>query len=157
MVPAAAFATLAALTGCSGSGSYATVSGVVTHNGTPIDGAKVTLYSTVEVEGQKGPSYSATTDSSGKYVIASVGKDPGIPPGLYKVTIVRLDLKDPNLPADFDEGQIMASGMGRNTLPKAYENLATTKLSVNLESGKNENKNFDLKGEGSGSTPVRAP
>lgn len=155
----AGFATLVAAVGCSGGspGSFATVSGVVTHNGTPVDGAKVSLYSTVEAGGKQGGSYSATTDSSGKYVIAAIGKDPGIPPGLYKVTITKLDIKGGNLPPDWDMGQIEASGMGRNILPRDYENLKTTKLSVTLEPGKNENKNFDLKGKASASGPAGTP
>lgn len=142
---------LSALQGCSGSlGSNATVSGVITHNGSPVDGAKVSLYSTVESGGQRGGSYSATTDSSGKYLIAGIGKELGIPPGMYKVTIVRLDLKG-NLPADYDAGQVEASGMARNLLPRDYESPTTTKLSVTLDPGKNENKNFDLKGKASSS------
>jgi hypothetical protein len=140
-------AVLAAAAGCSGgnSGAFATVSGTVTQNNAPIDGAKVTFYSTTEVEGKRTGAYTAITDSSGKYLLVSVGKEPGIPPGMYKVTVVKLDQKG-NLPPDFDLGQMEASGMAHNTMPKDYENPATTKLSVTLEAGKNENKNFELKG-----------
>jgi hypothetical protein len=153
-------AALAVAVGCSGgntSGSYATVSGFVTHGGAPVDGATVTFHSTVEVDGKKEGPYSATTDSSGKYLLARAGKDPGIPPGLYKVTITKYNPRGVNLPPDFDQGQIDASGMGSNVLPKSYETLALTKLSVTLETGKNENKNFDLQGEASGSSPPRTP
>jgi hypothetical protein len=45
------------------------------------NGAPVAFHGTVEVEGKKGASSGALTDSSGKDVIASVGKDLGIPPG----------------------------------------------------------------------------
>jgi hypothetical protein len=152
------FAALVALVGCSGggSGSYATVSGTVTQNGTPLDGAKVTFHSTTEVAGGRGV-YGVLTDSSGKYLLAAVGKEPGIPPGMYKVTITKLALKG-NLPPDFDQGQMEASGMARNTLPKDYESLATTKLSVTLQEGKNENVNFDLKaGKASGGVVETVP
>src|SRR5437762_1882451 len=86
------FVVLVAALGCSSgnTGSYATVSGVVTNNGNPVDGAKVTFHSTVESSGQKAETYSAQTDSSGKYLLATMGKDPGIPPGMYKVTITKL-------------------------------------------------------------------
>jgi len=161
LVQVAGIATLAVSVGCSGgsksAGSYATVSGVVTNNSAPVDGAKVTFHSTVEVGGKSGGSYSATTDSSGKYLLATAGKEPGIPPGLYKVTITKLELKGAKLPPDWDMGQVEASGAARNTLPKDYESLATTKLSVTLEPGKNENKNFDLKGKPSTSGPVGTP
>jgi hypothetical protein len=141
--------------GCSGgSGSYATVSGVVTKNNAPVDGAKVTFYSTVQAEGQKTGVYSVMTDSSGKYLIAAVGNDPGIPPGMYKVTITKLDLK--GAPAEFDQGQLEAAGLAKNLLPMDYESLAKTKLSVTLEPGRNE-KNFELKGQASTSVPFQTP
>ena len=141
--------------GCSsGSGSYATVSGVVTKNGVPVDGAKITFHSTVQVEGQKTGVYSVMTDSSGKYLLAAVGDSPGIPPGMYKVTIIKLNLK--GAPADFDQGQLEAAGLAKNILPTAYETLADTKLSVTLEAGKNE-KNFDVKGTASTSVPSQVP
>ena len=146
LTPAAFMALAIFLAGCSGkSGVYSTVSGKVTHNGTPVEGAKVNFFSTVEASGKQGGSYSATTDSSGKYVISMVGEDPGIPPGMYKVTIVKLELKG-NLPADFDQGQLEASGAAKNLLPKDYESVHSTKLSATLEPGKNENVNFELKG-----------
>jgi hypothetical protein len=138
---------LLATLGCGGkadSGNLATVSGVITQNGAPVDGAKVSFYSTVESGGNRD-SFSATTDSSGKYLIASVGKQPGIPPGMYKVTVTKLTMGSTNLPPDFDAGQMEASGMAKNTLFKDYESPVTTKLSVTLEPGKNENKNFELK------------
>ena len=147
------------MTGCSGNkGSYATVSGVVTQNGTPFEGAKVTFISTVEFEGKRA-AYSAMTDSSGKYLIATVGKEPGIPPGMYKVTITKLEATGKSLPKDFDAGQVAASGTGRNLVSQEYENENTTKLSVTLEPGKNENKDFDVKpakgpGKSAGEIPI---
>src|SRR5262245_55697110 len=89
-VPGFGALALITLAGCSGSsGSYATVSGVVTLNGAPVDGAKVVLHSTVESGGKAAGSYAAQTDSSGKYLIAQIGKEPGIPPGMYKVTVIK--------------------------------------------------------------------
>jgi hypothetical protein len=159
MVRGGAFVALTALVGCSGSGGpTATISGQVTHNGSPVDGARVTLHSTVEIEGKRGNSYAGLTDSSGKYLIAAVGKDPGIPPGMYKVTITKLDQKGKTPTEGMDQGQLEASGAARNTLPKDYENVNTTKLSVTLEAGKNADKNFELKGKagssGGGGVPV---
>ena len=74
-------------------------------------------------------------------------------------TAAGLDLDaavDPSL-ADLDLGawrgrtltELEASGAARNTLPKDYENVTTTKLSMTLEPGKNSDKNFDLKGKAS--------
>ena len=92
MIQAAGFLALVAMIGCSNKGgTLATVSGVVTHNGTPVEGARIVFHSTVEVDGKPVPGFGAQTDSSGKYVIASAGKEPGIPPGMYKVTIVKYE------------------------------------------------------------------
>jgi hypothetical protein len=149
---------LAALIGCSKKdGAYATVSGVVTHNGTPVEGARIGFHSTVEVDGKPGASFGAQTDSNGKYIIAGVNKDPGIPPGLYKVTIVKWEGgKGPNTAEGVDQGQLdaMASdaapgGKGGpvNLLPKEYATVGSTKLSATLEAGKNSDVNFALKGK----------
>jgi Carboxypeptidase regulatory-like domain len=142
---------LGAIAGCSkGPGDYAHVSGAVTWNGNPVEGAKVTFVSTVEEKGQKAE-YSTTTDSSGKYMIAGVGNKPGIPPGMYKVVITKLVLKGGGkfkAPEEgFDTLQLEMSGAGVNELPKEYADANSTKLSATLESGKNQNVNFDLKGK----------
>jgi hypothetical protein len=155
---AGGFLALGLLIGCSGKGgSLATVSGVVTHNGAPVDGARVTFHSTTEVEGKKQPSYGALTDSSGKYVIASAGKEPGIPPGLYKVTVIKMEGKGIDMSIEgMDIGQLeaMASDTGAavkggpvNLLPKEYATMGSTKLSATLEPGKNTDVNFSLKGK----------
>jgi len=149
---------LVALVGCSNkSGSFAMVSGVVTHNSVPVEGAKVTFHSTVEGGGNKPMAYSALTDSSGKYVIASVAKDPGIPAGLYKVTVVKFEGKGLTGPQEgMDAGQLdamVSDGLGSakggpvNLLPAVYATQTTSKLSATLEPGKNKDVNFDLKGK----------
>ena len=77
---------------------------------------------------------------------------------MYKVVVTKYNLKDAgNRPAEgFDAGQIdaMMSDGGSatktavtNALPKEYSAPGTTKLSVTLEAGKNEGKDFDLKGK----------
>ncbi len=155
---AAGFAPLVAVIGCGGNkGAFATVSGVVTHNGNPVEGAKVVFHSTVEVDGKAGQAFGAQTDSNGKYVIASVGKEPGIPPGLYKVTVAKYEGKGMEFGEGMDAGQLdaaasdigVAKGGGgiRNLLPAEYAAVGSTKLSATLEVGKNENVNFALKGK----------
>jgi hypothetical protein len=154
-MPTLAAGLLALAAGCSGGNvSYATVSGVVTFNGNPVDGAKVTFHSTAEVDGKSGGAFSSLTDSSGKYLIATSGKNPGIPAGVYKVTVTKYDGK---LPATegMDAGQteaMLSDGGGAskggptNLLPKEFATTATSKLSATLDAGKNENVNFGLKG-----------
>lgn len=129
----------------------------MTYKDAPVEGAKVTFHSTVEVEG-KTMSYSALTDSNGKYLIAAVGKDPGLPAGMYKVTVTKFEGGKSATPGEgMDAGQLdaMASDQGmaakggpKNLLPAEYATAANTKLSATLEPGKNEKVNFDLKGPG---------
>lgn len=140
--------TVAALAGCSGGkgGTFAQVSGTVTQAGVPIDGARVTFHSTVDTT--RG--YAAVTDSNGKYLLAMFGQDPGIPPGLYRVTVAKVGLKDPKKgDMELDPGQLEAMASAnpnavKNALPKDYEAIQSTKLSATLNEGKNENVNFDL-------------
>jgi len=149
---AAGLLALVALAGCGGKkGDFATVSGTVTYKGEPVEGAKVILHSTVEVEGKSSASFGALTDSQGKYVIATNGKDPGIPPGLYKVTITKYEGKGPQEGIDAGQLDAMASDQGftaksgvKNLLPDQYASAQNSKLSVTLEVGKNENVNFTL-------------
>jgi len=160
LVRVAGAVALLATVGCSGGGGgpRATVSGTVTHNGAPLNGAKVAFHSTVEEGGKRGNSYGALTDSSGKYLIVGVGKEVGIPLGMYKVTITKNDDQKSGLPKEIanDPGQLAAAGIGFNMLPKDYENEKTTKLSATLQEGKND-VNFDLKGQGSGSKAEKVP
>jgi len=152
------FLALASLSGCSGKdASMATVSGVITLNGSPVEGARVIFHPTTEVAGKEQTSYGALTDSSGKYVIAAINKQqPGIPPGMYKVTIVKMEGKGLAPQEGMDAGQLdaMVSDQGAsakggpvNLLPKEYATVGSSKLSVTLEQGKNEGKDFDLKGK----------
>lgn len=80
-------------------------------------------------------------------MIAGYGKNPGIPPGLYKVAITKLQMKaGAKAPAEgFDSLQLEMSGLGVNQLPKQYSDANSSKLSATLNSGKNENVDFDLK------------
>jgi len=140
--------------GCGGSGNFATVTGTVSHKGSPVDGAKVEFHGTTQNAG-KSDIFLTQTDSSGKYMIAGVGNNPGIPPGMYKVVITKFE-GNFAMAEGMDAGQLEAqvSDLGasapvqktiKNHLPTEYASPASTKLSTVVESGKNVNVNFDLK------------
>lgn len=153
----AAALTAVAVAGCGKSISYATVSGVVTHNGTPVDGARVIFHPTTEVDGKTGTSYSSLTDSSGKYLIAATDRSPGLPAGVYKVTVTKIEGKVGAGVEGMDAGQLEAQmsdigatgGKGGpvNLLPKEYATAGSTKLSATLDAGPNKDVNFSLKGK----------
>jgi hypothetical protein len=142
--------------GCGGTGNFATVTGTVTHKGNPVDGAKVEFHGTTQEAG-RSDIFATQTDSSGKYMIAGVGQQAGIPPGMYKVVISKFEgktaLTGPE--SGMDAGQLeaqMSDGGGgaavqktiKNHLPGEYASPASTKLSSTVQAGKNENVNFDI-------------
>jgi hypothetical protein len=148
-----ALVAAAVSSGCSGdSGTFATVAGTVTLDGAPVGGAKVTFHGTTEADG-KTDSFATTTDNNGNYVIAGVGKNPGIPPGLYQISITKYDAKGFVASEGMDAGQLeaMMSDQGSksagilNLVPREYANPASSNLSARVEAGKNENVNFELK------------
>jgi hypothetical protein len=141
-----------AAVGCGGTGNFATVTGTVSHKGSPVDGAKVEFHGTTQEAG-KSDIFATQTDSSGKYMIAGVGQNAGIPPGMYKVVITKLEGKFA-MAEGMDAGQLEAqmSDLGaaapaareiKNHLPAEYSSLASSKLSATVAPGKND-VNFDL-------------
>jgi hypothetical protein len=147
----------AVVVGCGGSGNFATVTGTVTHKGSPVNGAKVEFHGTTQEAGASDI-FATQTDSSGKYMIAGVGNKPGIPPGMYKVVITKfegnfaLSKPEEGMDAGQMEAQMSDAGAGaavqkavKNHLPSEYASPASTQLSTIVEAGKNENVNFDLK------------
>lgn len=73
-----------ALAGCGGSSpKLYPATGTVTFEGNPVDGAQVTYIP------QQGVPSLGTTDSAGKYAMATRGK-PGVPAGTYSITVTKI-------------------------------------------------------------------
>src|SRR5262245_44012856 len=79
------------ITGC-GANRTVKVDGLVTNDGNPVSNAAV-----IFIPVGTGRQGNGISDASGKFVLGSYGTNDGIPPGEYKVTVV----KDPNFQADF--------------------------------------------------------
>jgi carboxypeptidase family protein len=87
-------AVLLTLGGCSGGRKHpatAPVSGTVTYQGKPVEGATVSF----SLVGGGGVS-TAITDATGKYVLRTFGEADGAVPGDYKVTITKIKAEDRN-------------------------------------------------------------
>ncbi|HYH68022.1 MAG TPA: carboxypeptidase-like regulatory domain-containing protein [Urbifossiella sp.] len=125
-------------------GSFATASGVVTFRGTPVDGAEVTFHRTALAGGESGGAFRSLTDGSGEYLVGASGENPGVPAGVYQVTVTKYDGE---FPAAVEAAPSGAAGGPTNLLPREYATTATTELSVYLDAGRNVNVDFDLKGE----------
>jgi uncharacterized protein YfaS (alpha-2-macroglobulin family) len=133
-----AFLTAVVLAGCgaaAGGSGNGKVKGKVTHNGTPVAGARVMF-----LDGASTTGPAAITDDGGEYALV------GLKPADYKVVVYKLVAKKGAvLPEDMDLEQIEASGMGGHALPKKYSTPTSTTLVVTVKGGSNDG---DLKLEG---------
>ena len=137
------------------------VSGTVTVNGKPVEGATVTFHQTSGT----GTSIGAT-DSSGKYTLSTFASNDGAPPGQYKVSIAKYDASakgptttgpppgqlasgDLDMTRDLEVGGGGAAGGSagpKSLLPDKYANQLSSGLIATV--GEDESKNvfnFDLK------------
>jgi hypothetical protein len=147
---------LLAAAGCRGKYTPVPVSGVVTLDGKPVEGATVYFYAVGD--DKEGRLAQGATDENGEFKLSTMKEGDGALRREYKVVIVkyvssRPNLKMPNFP-DTPEGKVAqqdfmyrnfeAKGIQpfKNALPPKYENSNTTPLTCNVE-GRMEVK-FDL-------------
>jgi hypothetical protein len=119
----------------SGCGSGPKVTGTVTMNGSPVDGAVVTFYGESSDPKQPADAFSGKTDASGRFKL-DVARGAAIKAGTYKVTVVK---PIPKPGATMPEGvndpvQLMALGLTVNALPPIYANAASTPLKAEVKS-----------------------
>jgi hypothetical protein len=120
-------ALLAGVVGCGGSGSEATVEGMVTLDGAPVPAGSISF-----VPSAGGTQAYAMSDESGNYE-AYTGRKPGLRPGEYKVTVVARQKPQVN--------QTEAGGpaaAGESITPRWYASPETTSLAISVEPGAND-------------------
>ncbi len=143
---------IVAFAGC-GSSQPSTypVTGTVTYQGKPLEGANVGFSATDEnTRGAIG-----VTDSQGKYSLTTFEKGDGAMAGTFKVTVSKFDgpapapveMADPSadtgseMPADYKPETTAAAPAPKNLLPQQYFRPQTTPLSFTVEPGQNT---FDI-------------
>jgi len=113
------------------------VSGVVTMNGAPIEGANVVFYPSGTDDSRLASQ--ATTDHEGHYRLQTHlggGKfKSGIVPGQYVVTVSKLDT----------ESIKTTYAPPKNLLPKKYADAKTSELKSDVAAGKANEFPFELK------------
>lgn len=130
--------------GCGGN-TLATieVTGTVTHNGAPVEGAYV-MFSPVE-PGQGNPGY-AVTDANGRYALATqqgaVGA--GTTPGHYKVTVTKTRRTSTGKTETTPEGEMVEVMENQDLLPRRYKFAANTPLSAQVVEGQPNQFDFTL-------------
>lgn len=137
-------AFLLVFSGCSSSNIIDTeeVSGTVTLDGAPLEGASVAF----SPKGDQGTPASAMTDSKGFYVLQTpLGKaQAGTSQGEYIVLIRKYTQKPTGQKQKDDRGNETELTQPVNTLPPEYANPSKTPLSASVKPGE-KTYNFELK------------
>jgi hypothetical protein len=137
---------LAAVAGCGGKFTPVPVNGVVTLNGTPVEGATVSFYA-VGDEKDGRPAH-GTTNKDGEFRLSTLGNEDGALPRRYKVVVTKYvptnpNLKVPDFPdtpegreakSDFNYRNFESKGIQpfRNALPPVYGSSSTTPLEYDI-------------------------
>lgn len=115
--------SLALLLGCSG--QNASVTGMVTLDGQPLDRGAVSFHAI-----GSGPTAVGQIDTTGRYTL-KIGEDAGLPPGEYVVTVVASE--DPLPPKGFD-----SPTPGELITPARYGSMQTTDIRKCVVAGDNQ-------------------
>jgi hypothetical protein len=127
--------------GCSNTASgLATVHGVVTMDGEPLDGAMVTFIP--ESGSGVNPAY-GQTGTDGKFVLAGAKGERGLPPGKYRVTVSKMKLPA-GQKADEPILAAVTEADRKYDLPEMYSDPAKTILSYSV-TGDGQPIKIDLK------------
>jgi len=136
------------LFGCGdGRPSLVPVSGKVTLNGAPIEGALIG-FEPDGIEGYNRPSIS-TTDSGGNFVVGTYDKADGMPVGKYKVTVLKKEVLG-KLPENFNSEDTAANVQPVRyqwTVPRKYTTSADSGLTVEVTSSGMTPAEIALSGE----------
>lgn len=147
-----------AIMGCNQGGSSldtVPVSGIVTLDGTPVEGAVVTFSPTSTT----GTAASGKTDATGRYQLTTLNPGDGALPGSYNVIISKTEggTSSAIKPGMTDEEATIAAMEARDAaggaeaeikdvLPAKYKSTAESGLKAEVAAGKGE-FNFDLKSD----------
>jgi hypothetical protein len=152
MVGAPALLVVAGISGCGGDGRPRTepVTGVVTLDGDPVEGALVSF----SPEGGSGQSAVGTTDASGRYQLTTFRQGDGAVEGTYTLTVAKWDGVAP-IPAqteapaeqrDYSDGDYgdaytppdaAPPPPPKNLLPEKYNSPRTSELNYTVTRGEN--------------------
>ena len=132
--------------GCSRAGleGVVPVTGTVTYNGKPVEGAAVSFSPAGE-----GRSASALTTEDGKFSLTTLEAEDGAFPGSYKIGISKSEVVNPI--SDAERQKQFHENMGRmpleehrSLLPEKFRNPNTSGLTAEVEKSGENNFAFDL-------------
>ncbi len=121
------------------------VTGVVTYNGDPVEGATVALQSTAGGQGAFG-----VTDAGGRYTLTTYTSGDGAAPGQYKVKVTKVKAAQAGSGGDTDSPDYVPPtaedappAEPENLLPAKYADPSTSGLTATVAESDNT-VNFDL-------------
>ena len=143
------FVLVALLVGCGETGDTnrpktVPVTGSVTYNGQPVEGATVTFVT----GGSGGRGALGTTDASGKFQLTTFEAGDGAIPGSYKVTIAKTTGE--TAPMTQEDGVVVPPTGGppttevKDELPLKYKDASTSGLTADVKEGGDNQFTFDL-------------
>lgn len=112
----------------------ARVSGTVTLDGTPLPEAQIVF---VGEDANNNSPVVAQSDEAGKFVLIGLNGG-GVPPGKYRAAVSKQTLKDGTRPTGEELERARVEERLVNTLPKIYEDRATTPLQFEFHPGTNK-------------------
>ena len=123
--------------GCSGGPAINEVEGVVTSNGKPLEKIQVNFYPNID-----GPSSSALTDSSGKFVLKTTDSRSGAVVASHKVTLNDVSMFETI--GRENEGKDVMKGR-KLKVPVIYSDVKTTPVEQEVKSGAKNSLNIEVK------------
>ena len=114
------------------------VTGTVTHNGQPVEGATVAFLPKVPSD----PGASGRTDASGKFTLTAFEPGDGAVPGSYLVTVVKTEIEGG---AVEQEDSTAAPVMPKSLIPERYNNPQGSGLTAEVKDGEANEFTFELK------------
>lgn len=134
--------TAVLLAGCPGGTAIegtVPVTGTVTYQGTPVDGATVSFGPV----GEGGRAASGLTSSSGEFTLTTLNVGDGVLPGKYRVTVSKVETQVPQAEGETMDYQA-AKPEVKHLVPEKYERAATSGLEAEVTVDGENRFTFDL-------------
>lgn len=136
--------------GCKETNGRKPVTGIVTLDGQPLDGAEIMLIpQTGDLVDSSRKEGLARSEPGGKFVLRTLGGDnpEGILPGEYVVTVSKTEMYDTGKTraSEVMYGQKEPIFSQREAVPIAYKDAKTSPLKVTIEQGKTNHLTLELK------------
>lgn len=128
---------LIAVWGCSGGPAVNEVEGVVTSGGKGLEKVQVNFYPNID-----GPSSSALTDASGKFVLKTTDNRNGAVVATHKVTLTDVSMFETI--GRENEGKDVMKGR-KLKIPTLYNDVKTTPVSQEIKSGAKNTVTIEVK------------